>query len=135
VEALNADGAHIDENEDFMAFVHDTKLSGEGRQEAANGTEWATEVRNYLAGINDAEHEGLIATFRSHMTALLAKMYTDRANTVTDESAIERSLVPDMAELEKIMRYENHLSRQVERKIEMLMMIQEDRREREGGGK
>ncbi|HEU5248764.1 MAG TPA: hypothetical protein VFW15_02155 [Thermoanaerobaculia bacterium] len=68
------------------------------------------------------------------MATLLKEMFEKRADTATLEAALDRSLVPDEAELQKIMRYSSYLSRQEERYVEMLLKLQEVRREREREG-
>ena len=57
-----------------------------------------------------------------------------RTREVARAYTVELSLVPDGAELEKLMRYGNYLFRHVERSLAMLMKLQAARREREGGG-
>jgi hypothetical protein len=134
VHHLKADNLEIEEEEAFLAFVCDSTLSSEGLPGGLSNGDRTAEVRTYLAGIGEAEREELKASFISNATAVLATMYRDRVHAAAEEAAIERSLVPEIGELEKIMRYDSHLSRQVERKIEMLSKLQAARREREGGG-
>ncbi|HSB14584.1 MAG TPA: hypothetical protein VLE22_08995 [Bryobacteraceae bacterium] len=68
------------------------------------------------------------------MATLLKEMFEKPADTAALEAALDRSLVPDEAELQKIMRYSSYLSRQEERYVEMLLKLQEVRREREREG-
>lgn len=58
-------------------------------------------------------------------------MWQLRAKTLPHESAIERSLIPDEAEMNKVIRYSTYLTRLEERKVEMLERLQAARREKE----
>ncbi len=66
------------------------------------------------------------------MDSVLDAMWDLRAKTVPDEAAIERSLIPDEAEMNKIMRYAAHLNRLEEKAIAMLERLQDGRRKKEG---
>ena len=54
---LGEAGVRFEENEQFLAFVRDTRPLGAHRQEEGDSGNWAAEVSTYLAGIPDTERE------------------------------------------------------------------------------
>lgn len=133
VNRLSADGTQIEEDRDFLAFALKQKNSGNGAERKTTGDGWVAEARDHVKSLPEKEREDLKSNFRSEMASALKAMFLERANRVPMESAFGRSLIPDDAEMEKIIRYSNYLSRQVERKIKTLLNLQAVRCEQEGG--
>jgi hypothetical protein len=126
VKRLKNEGAKVEEEPDFLAFVYVEKVGGD----ADNVT--ADELKAIVAGLDQAEVEHLKTRFQESMDNVLDTMWDLRAKTVPDEAAIERSLIPDEAEMNKIMRYSAHLNRLEEKAIAMLEKLQAARRKKEG---
>lgn len=134
VERLSGDDGPIEEDEQYLKFVFSTSMVGLGESSPSDAEDQISKTRDHLRGLSKEHRSELANAYRSQMATLLKGMYEKRANSVTLESALDRSLVPDEAELQKIMRYSTYLSRQEERYIEMLLKLQDARRDREREG-
>jgi hypothetical protein len=128
VERLDADGPD-EENEEYLEFVART-MGCPSDATFTTPEEEGSKAKEYLRGLSEEERDALAETFRSRMAAVLKQMYEKRAKGVVLESSFDRSLVPEEADLQKIMRYSSHLSRQEERYVKMLLTLQEARQER-----
>ncbi len=126
-----ASDAEIDEEPTFLAFVCIEK--GKKDDDDANlDTDAEERVRELLAGLSPTELDDLRDRFCSDQEILLKQMWDLRAKAIPFEASIERSLVPDEAEMNNIIRGSSHLTRLEERKVEMLERLQEARRRKEG---
>jgi hypothetical protein len=126
VKRLQKDGAKIEDDQYFLAFVYVDKVGGDADKATTD------EVKALVAKLGPEEIEDLKTRFRSRMEDVLDAMWDLRAKTVPDEAAIERSLIPDETEMNKIMRYSAHLNRLEEKAIAMLEKLQATRRRKEG---
>lgn len=126
VKRLENDDAKIEEEPDFLVFAYVEKVGGDA------DTVTTDNLKAIVAGLGPEEIEGLKTRFRSRMEDVLDTMWDLRAKTVPDEAAIERSLIPDETEMNKIMRYSTYLNRLEEKTISMLEKLQAARRHKEG---
>jgi hypothetical protein len=131
VKRLNRDDVSVDDEPDFHTFVWVEKAGGDldGRIPDADLEETC---RTLLAELSEANLEDLRERFISTMERALEAMWELRAKTVPFEVAVEKALVPDDADLDKIIRYSTYLSRLEERKVAMLERQQATRRKKEG---
>lgn len=110
VERLHDEDTRFEEVEEFVAFVWKTKLAGSsngnGDGDSAECDGRPEKARACLTSLSATDREDLEKTFRLAMVDLLKTMYEERAHESANETAVERSLIPDNSELEKIMRYE-----------------------------
>ena len=131
VARLEVDEAEIDNEPTFLAFVSVEK--GNNEDDDANPEMVAEEQgRKLLATLSPAELDNLRDRYCSNMEVVLQSMWDLRAKAVPLEVSIERSLVPDEAEMSRIIRASSHVTRLEERKVEMLERLQEARRRKEG---
>lgn len=134
---LNEEDSRYEEVEEFLAFVWKTRLAGpinesdDDHQPASEGL--AGEARAHLASLTDEDREGLEEAFESAMATTLRAMREERAYDAAKEIMLERALIPNEGELDRLMRYDSHLSRSLERKIELLLKLQAARKARDGG--
>ncbi len=130
---FSAGGGRMEDETEFLAFVWARNLSSGDNEEGRKSEDWIAVARDYVTSLNEIDREDLEAAFRQEMSNALNSVLAERAQKVVLESAVERSLIPDEVELEKVMRYENHLFRHIARNLAMLLDLQAARRERKGG--
>jgi hypothetical protein len=134
---LNEDDSRYGELDEFLAFVWKTKLAGskdegdDGHQPIGDG--WTEEARAHLDSLAAEDREGLEDAFESAMATALRGMVEERKYDAAKEIMLERALIPTDGELDRLMKYDTHLSRSLERKIELLLKLQAARKARDGG--
>jgi hypothetical protein len=126
VKRLENGSTKIEQEPDFLAFTYVQKVGSD----AGDVTE--EKLKALVSGLDPAELEDLKKRFRPQMESVLESMWELRAQTVQHEAAIERSLIPDESEMNKIMRYAAHLNRLEEKAIAILEKLQAARRQKEG---
>lgn len=115
------------------ALAQMEKIDDGGEPSESNVTPEA--CRGLLKDVSTTELEDLKRRFRSQAEDILQAMWMQRAKVVPHEAALEKALVPDDAEVNKIVRYSTYLVRLEEQKVKMLEHLQEARRKKEGGGR
>jgi hypothetical protein len=123
----------VENDEAFLAFVWTEKVASKAEPETTKADGWMAVTCSYLANLAEDERKLLAADFRLKVAADLRGTLDARAREVSREYTVELSLVPDGAELEKLMRYGSYLFRHVERSLAMLLKLQAARRDRKGG--
>jgi hypothetical protein len=133
VDGLERGDPKDEDRPDFWSFVCMEKL---GNGVEPSPPESVPEAfRGLMKEISPTELEDLKRRFRSQAERILEAMWMLRAKVVPHEAALERSLVPDEAEMNKIIRYSTYLTRHEERKVKMLEHVQEARLQKGGGGR
>ena len=127
-----------EELEEFLAFVWKARLAGSddatGDDNQPASDERIAKARAHLTSLADEDREALEEAFESAMMTALRAMREERAYDAAKEIMLERALIPREDELDRLMRYDSHLSRSLERKIELLLELQAARKNRDGGG-
>ena len=137
VQHLEEDDPRYEEIEEFLAFVWKARLAGsddgtrDDNQPASD--ERIAEARAHLASLADEDREALEKAFESAMVTAFRAMREERKYDAAKEIMLERALIPTDRELDRLMKYDSHLSRSLERKIELLLKLQAERKVRDGG--
>jgi hypothetical protein len=138
VQHLNEENTRYEEIDEFLAFVWKTKLASSddatGDEHFPASDEQMAKARAHLANLADEDRQELEEAFESAMATGLRAMREERAYDAAKEIMVERALIPNEGELDRLMRYDSHLSRSLERKIELLLKLQAERKARDGGG-
>ena len=132
VDRLKGTDTKIEEESEFLAFVWFENHGEASAPPSLEDAESADELKRLWEGFAGPEAEDLKTRFIARMEQVLDAMWELRGETVPHEAAIVRSLVPDIAEMNKILRYSAHLVRLEEKAIAMLERLQAARREKEG---
>ncbi len=133
VKRLSQDDASVVDEPEFRTFVWLSKTGGDP-DETLSDAEKEEKCRAVMGALTDTELESLGKDFMSTMERALQGMWELRAKAIPFEAGVEQALVPDDANLEKIIRYSTYLARLEERKVAMLEHLQAERRKKEGRG-
>jgi hypothetical protein len=120
------EGIVVDEDPDFVSFVYFQKIGDE------NADPSPEELKEVLAGLSEAEKDDLIDRFTDEAERILQAMWENRGATAAEEAALVRTLIPDEAEMTRIIRCSTHLVRVEEKAIAQLKQLQSERRSKEG---
>ncbi len=120
----------VSDDEAFLAYVWSEKVANKAEPQSVKADGWKAVTQSHLANLHDDERKLLTSEFQLKVADDLRNVLDARAREVALAYAVELSLVPDGAELEKLMRYGNHLFRLLERSVAMLLKLQAARRER-----
>jgi hypothetical protein len=120
------DGAPISEESDFLAFVYLEKV-GDGDQEPS-----LERLKEVFMALSEEEKDDLEDRFFDQAELVLKAMWDNRGATAAEEAALGRTLIPDEAEMNKILRYSAHLNRAEDKAILRLQQLQAGRRSKEG---
>jgi hypothetical protein len=131
VKRLTRDDAIVENEPDFRTFVWLSKTGGDPDGTMSNA-EKEEKCRALMAALTSNELDDLVDDFISTMERALQAMWELREKAIPFEAGVEQALVPDDANLEKIIRYSTYLSRLEERKVAMLEHLQAERRKKEG---
>jgi hypothetical protein len=93
--------------------------------------DWRTKAKLHVEALDPAERAKLNERIKTLAFETLEQAEKVYSRDVALEVGLERALLPEDAELNKIMRYSNQLARQGERLFNQLMKVQEVRRKRE----
>ena len=99
VDRLKTGDTELEEGPAFLVFAWSVKVGDAGDQATVE------QLKKLHSGLAPEELGDLRKRFRMHEEGILDAMWDLRAKSVPDEAAIERCLIPDEAEMNKIMRY------------------------------
>ncbi len=133
VKRLRRDDTIVEDEPDFRTFVWLSKTGGDP-DDIMSDAEKEEKCRAIMEALTDTELDDLRGAFISAMETALKAMWQLREKAIPFEASVEQALVPDDANLEKIIRYSAYLSRLEERKVAMLEHLQAERRKKEGRG-
>ncbi len=130
IELLSDTDVALENSDQFLQRVW-MQIRDDDDDDRDEAADWRKAALDHLGGLSVEQRAALITKIEEEATALLPRLSEAYSENVAMDVALDRALVPDEAELNKILRYSAHLARQGERLLNQLMKLQARRLKRQ----